>query len=267
MTQLLSVGVNDLRPDPTQPRKTFLKDEITRLAESIAARGVLTPLTIIKAKDGLGWLICTGESRWRAAKLAGRDELPCIVIDGEPSEADLLADRVIENHVRCDLSAIDLARAIVRLKRLRGCTAQLLAKELGISGSELSKTESLLSLPDDIQALVDDGAVPVSIAYEISRLKGDEAAQRELAGEVVAGRMNRKAVADAVAAKLGGRLGKPKDSRFTCHIDGVAVSLAAETSLELDTLVAVLRRLYQEATKLKKDGKTAVDLASLLKAS
>jgi len=267
MTQLIRVGIEDLYPDPTQPRKAFLKDEIERLAASIAARGVLTPLRVMKPREGPGWLIVTGESRMRAAKLAGVETLPCLVIDGEPSEADLLADRVIENHVRCDLSAIELARAVIRLKRLRGCTAAVLAQELGISGSELSKTESLLSLPNDIQALVDDGSLPVSIAYEISRLKGDEATQRELAGAVACGRMHRKAVVDAVAAKLGGKPARAKDSRVTYHLGGVAVSVAADATLELDTLVDVLKRLYHEAAKLKKDGKSATDLADLLKAS
>jgi ParB family chromosome partitioning protein len=267
MTQCLSVRIADLKPDPTQPRTSFVGAEIQRLADSISARGVLTPLRIIRSEQHKCWLIVTGESRWRAAQLAGLDEVPCIVVEGQPDEADLLADRIIENHVRSDLSAIELGRAIVKMKRLRGCTAQVLGKELGISGSELSKMESILGLPATIQALVEDGAVPVSIAYEISRLKGEEAAQRELALDVASGKKNRKAVAEAVAAQVGTKQLRAKDWRLTCRVDGVAVSLSADAPLALDKLVSVLRRLLREAATLKKGGKSAADLAARLKSS
>lgn len=266
MTQtLLSVAVGDLYPDPSQPRKHFIGEEIQRLADSITARGVLTPLRVMKAADGLGFVIITGESRWRACKLAGRDEVPCIVVE-RADEADLLADRVIENHCRSDISAIELARAIVKLKRLRGCTARTLSKELGICGSALSKTESLLSLPDAIQSLVEDGSVPVSIAYELSRLNGpeNEAQQLELAHAVAAGRMNRRAVTEAVAEKMGGRAGKPKDSHLSLSIEGVSVSVNSDSPLTPDTLLTVFRRLVTEAKEAKASGKAGDSLADLL---
>jgi ParB family chromosome partitioning protein len=139
-------------------------------------------------------------------------------------------------------------------------------KELGISGAELSRTERLLSLTDDIQALVDSWAVPESIAYEISRLP-DEVGQRELAEAVAAGKMNRKAVKETVAATVPPKNVKAKDSQLSCRIDGVAVSVAADAPLTLDTLIAVFRRLLRETDGLKKNGKTASDLAARLKSS
>ena len=185
--------------------------------------------------------------------------MPCLVVE-KADEADLLADRVIENHVRCDLSAIELGRAIVKLKRLRGCTAQVLAKEPGISGAELSRMASLLSLPDDIQTLVDAGSVPVSIAYEISRLP-DEAGQRELADAVAARKMTARRSSERSPTRSARRQSKPKDSHLSCRIDGVAVSLAADSPLDPESCVDVFRRLHSEAAKLKKDGKPAAALA------
>ena len=69
--QVLTIALAELIPDPSQPRKTFLDEEINRLAASIAARGVLQPLRVIRDEQRQVWVILTGESRYRAAKLAG----------------------------------------------------------------------------------------------------------------------------------------------------------------------------------------------------
>ncbi len=122
--QVLMIALAELMPDPSQPRKTFPDDEIQRLAASIAARGVLQPLRVIWDEQRQVWLILTGESRYRAAKLAGLETVPCIPVAGELSEADRLADRLTENNVRHDLEPMEEARGLAQLKALKGCNVQ-----------------------------------------------------------------------------------------------------------------------------------------------
>ena len=113
-----------------------MQSEIDRLATSIAARGILQPLRVVRDKERKCWRIVTGESRWRAAKQAGLATVPCVPVEGELSETDMLADQIVENHCRHDLRPLDLARAMAKLKKLKGCTSQDLAAELGISGGQ-----------------------------------------------------------------------------------------------------------------------------------
>ena len=74
----------------------------------------------------------------------------------------MLADQIVENHCRHDLRPLDLARAMAKLKKLKGCTSQDLAAELGISGASVTRAEALLTLPEDVQAMVDDGRLAES---------------------------------------------------------------------------------------------------------
>lgn len=104
------IPIDELMPDPSQPRKIFLQADLNRLAASIAARGILQFIRARWDKEWDRWLILTGESRWRAAKLAGLTEVPVIPVEDDPSEADLLVDRLIENTMRSDLPPMQVAQ-------------------------------------------------------------------------------------------------------------------------------------------------------------
>lgn len=269
MRELLDIPIDELFPDPTQPRTHFSKAEIERLAASIDAREILQPLRVMRDEDRQAWIIVVGEGRWRAAKLAGKKTVPCLVVE-RASEVDLLIDRLVENQVRCNLSPIDEARAIAKLKALKKCTAQTLAKELGFSGAQLSRTERLLMLPESIQNQVADGSVPESIGYVITRLT-DEADQREVADAVAANKMNRKAVEAVVADKLGkgkpGKASKPKGLHLSCQVEGMAVKVAAKSLLKHDQVIAALSELIETLKTLKQDGKPVSELSKLFKLS
>jgi ParB family chromosome partitioning protein len=225
------------------------------------------PLRVLWDAERQSWLIVTGESRWRAARIAGLTHLPCISVEGQPDEADLLADRIVENSCRNDLRPLDFARAIAKLKNLRRATSQQIAKDLGISGAAVTRAEALLTLPEDIQAMVDMGQVPESSAYELSR-HPDPEAQLDLAHAVAGKRINRDAVAEAVRSKVGRKNVKSKDSRLVCRIDGgVSVSVSADRPLDWDTLLTALDRVRREAKKLCDGGKDITALAQALRAS
>lgn len=255
-------------PDPYQPRKTFLEEEIQRLATSIAACGIKNPLRVIRDEQRQVWLILTGESRYKAAKLAGLRTVPCIPVEGELSEADRLADRITENNVRHDLEPIDEARALARLKSLKGCTSKALAEEYGFSAASISKAEALLSLPPDVQELIGSGPGQIAPAtgYEISRLP-DEQSQRELAQAVISKHLPRHAVADAVQSKVGKKAVTPKAGRLSCKLDGVTLTVTSGEPLTWDHLLATLDQVRKQARKLYDDGKEVAALARTLRAS
>ena len=267
MTELLSVGIDQLMADPTQPRKTFDANAIERLAASIRARGVLQPLRVLWDAERGMWLVITGESRLRAARLAGLTHLPCIPVEGQPDEGDLLADRIVENSLRNDLRPLEFARALAKLKALKRATSQQLGQELGISGASITRAESLLTLPDDIQVLVDTGSLSESAAYELSRMP-DETGMRELARSVVAGRLNRQAVAEAVQRTVGKKHVAPKASRLSCRMEGgLSVTVSAGGPLTWEALLECFDRLRKEGRKLCDAGKEPAALAQVLRAS
>lgn len=268
MLELLSVAIDQLMADPTQPRKTFEPDALQRLAASLTARGVLQPLRVLWDASRELWVIVTGESRWKAAKIAGLTHLPCIVVSGEPDEADLLADRIVENSLRNDLRPLEFARALAKLKILKGATSQALTRELGISGAAITRAESLLTLPGDVQTLVDKGSVSESTAYELSRMP-DEAGMRELAQAVVAKRMTRQEVAEAVQRMVGKKHVAPKASRLSCRLEsGVSVTVSSSDGpLTWESLLEGLDRLRKEGKRLFDSGKDISALAQLLRAS
>ncbi len=267
-TQLLAIPLDELIPDPSQPRKTFLDEEIQRLASSIAARGVLQPLRVIRDEQRGVWLIVTGESRWKAARLAGLLTVPCLPV-AALSEVDRLADQLTENDVRHDLPPMEAARALTRLKALKGCNSKTLVEEYGFSGAAISKAEALLSLPADLQELVGSGPgqIAPASAYELSRLP-DEQGQRKLAEDVIARNLSRDTVADLVRGRVGKRNVAPKAGRLSCKLDGgISVTVSSGEPLTWEDLLTALDHLKKQAKKLCDDGKEVSALARLLRAS
>jgi ParB family chromosome partitioning protein len=233
---LVFLDTNDLMSDPTQPRKSFMADEMSRLAESVAKRGILQPLWVIKDEQRKKYRIITGECRWRAAQMAGLPSVPCIVVTGQPDEADILADQISENEVRNALRPMELAKAIAKLKALSKANSLQLASELGLSPATLSRCEALLSLPPNIQTLVDEGRIPGATAYEISRLP-DARSMQELAGQVAAGQVSRDQAAKTVRGVLGKKSTRPKKTRFAQKLEGgLNVSISATKPLTVEML-------------------------------
>jgi ParB family transcriptional regulator, chromosome partitioning protein len=263
--RLLEIELDKLMPDPGQPRKTFLKEEIERLAASISARGVLCPLRVLWDEERKAWRIIVGESRWRAARLAGLKTVPCLPVDGEPSETDILADQLIENTARNHLRPLELARALAKLKALKKCTSQQLAAELGISGASICRAESLLSLPDAIQGMVDQGSVSESAAYEISRID-EPGAQMELAQAVASGTLSRDGVAAAVRGRIGQRSVRPRAARLPLRLEGgISITVTAAQPLTWDDFNTAIDRVRREAKKFYDGGKDISELARALR--
>ena len=143
---VLSVPVDDISPNPVQPRKVFRDADLMELSCSIAEYGILNPLTV-RLRNGRYELVA-GERRLPAAKLAGLSEVPCILLDVGLEEASLLA--LIENLQRRDLDFIEEANGISQLIRMFGMSQEEAARRLGKSQSAVANKLRLLRLPQDV---------------------------------------------------------------------------------------------------------------------
>lgn len=153
-----TVPIAFLSPSPLQPRRRFDPDELEALTLSIREKGVLQPLLVRPAGSGAaGYEIVAGERRWRAAQRAGLHEVPVVVRPLSDQESLELA--LIENIQRTDLSPLEEAQAFRRLIEEFGHTQEELGATVGKSRSHVANTLRLLSLPEAVQALVEDGSL------------------------------------------------------------------------------------------------------------
>lgn len=152
-----TLPVREIEPDPDQPRKNFNEEALSALAQSITENGLLQPIAVRPKKAGPGYTIIAGERRWRAARIAGLDEVPVIVKNVTDEQAAALA--LIENLQREDLDPIEVAEGCRRLIDQYGLTQEQAAMRLGKSRSAITNTLRLLGLPDDVRDAVRAGAI------------------------------------------------------------------------------------------------------------
>ena len=143
---IVSLRVEDLSPNPIQPRKHFDEQALQELSESIQSYGILNPLTV-RLRCGKYELVA-GERRLRAAKLAGLREVPCILVDVNMEDASLLA--LIENLQRKDLDFLEEAEGLQRLIRMFGMSQEEAARRIGKSQSAVANKLRLLKLPREV---------------------------------------------------------------------------------------------------------------------
>ena len=140
------IPINDIRPNPQQPRRRFDPESLQELAASIAAYGILQPLTV--RQKGAVYELVAGERRWRAARIAGLRQVPCLLARVDEEDAALLA--LIENLQRRDLDYMEEAAAIARLLRRYGLSQQQAAEKLGRSQSAVANKLRLLRLEEPV---------------------------------------------------------------------------------------------------------------------
>ncbi len=167
------IRISDIEPRSDQPRKTFEREPLEQLADSIAQFGVLQPIAVRESALLQGtYEILAGERRWRAAKMAGLSEIPAVILDGDDLKAAQIA--VIENVQREDLNPIEEALAYDALIERFGLTQDQVAKQVGKSRSAVANLLRLLDLPDEVLELVKDGALSAGHARALLGLKKQE---------------------------------------------------------------------------------------------
>ena len=145
--QVVQIDIDQLQPNPLQPRGIITPESLADLVESIREKGILEPLVV--AKTPAGYQIIAGERRWRAAKIVGLKTVPAIIKETTPS--GMLEMAIVENVQREDLNPIERAQAFKRLKEEFGLETREIAKRIGKSAPYVSNTLKLLSLPDALK--------------------------------------------------------------------------------------------------------------------
>jgi ParB family chromosome partitioning protein len=148
---VLSLKIIDVEPNPNQPRRNFDKDALEALSNSIKTHGVVSPILVQKGKKGM-YTIIAGERRWRASKLAGLKEIPCIIKDY--SNEQVMEIALIENLQREDLNPIEEAEGYKNLMEAFSFTQEQISEKVGKSRSAIANALRLNNLCDEIKALV-----------------------------------------------------------------------------------------------------------------
>lgn len=204
---IVHVAIAQLAPDPFQPRTHFSEDAIQSLAESIHQHGVLQPLLVRPMQGpnsrGKYWIVA-GERRYRAAQTLGMTTLPCRVQPYENMAAAVIA--LAENVHRQDLSEIDKAAALYRIKTLTGRTWDEVAELVKLSRDYVKRLAGLLRLEPSVQEQVQKGIISVRTAIALRPL--DARRQVEMAERVVREKLTAEQVREAIAQRRNRRQGK-----------------------------------------------------------
>ena len=203
-----SLPVDVIRRGKHQPRRIVEESSLEELAHSVQARGIVQPIVVRPTESG-GFEIVAGERRWRAAQMAGLDEVPAIVRECSDREAAAIA--LIENIQREDLNPIEEAQGYRTLAHEFGLTHQELADAVGRSRSAVSNALRLLDLNDDVRALVEQGALDMGHARALLSLSG--AVQSETAAEVVRRGLSARETERLVRSKVKGDAAPERTAR------------------------------------------------------
>lgn len=211
------LAVSEIRPNPFQPRTVFKADELKALADSIREQGVLQPVLVVKARQGGGYVLISGERRLRAAQSLGWQRIPALV---KPSATDqeLAEWAIIENVQRDDLNPLEEARAYRRLVDEFELTQEEVAKKVGRERSTVANSLRLLKLPAEVQALLERGELQMGHARALLAVESPEA-QKALGGRAAREGWSVRAVEQAAAQRNGGARARKGGGRRRADVE------------------------------------------------
>ena len=188
--------IGDLERNRFQPRLIFNTEKIKELSESIRKNGVIQPIAVRTSKTGLEkYEIVAGERRWMAAQKAGLHEVPIVVLDLDDNEA--LEVSIVENIQREDLNIIEEAKGYKRLNIEFGYDQDKIAKFMSKSRSHISNTMRLLTLPNDIIGMLEEGLITAGQARPLIGLSNASS----IAEEIVSKKLSSRAVEEITKQK------------------------------------------------------------------
>ncbi|MET3538584.1 ParB/RepB/Spo0J family partition protein [Chryseobacterium limigenitum] len=192
---IVEVSIEDIYPNPTQPRTYFDEKALNELAQSIKNLGVIQPITL--RKDGEKFEIISGERRFRASKLAGLTSIPSYI--RLVNDQELLEMALVENIQREDLDAIEIALTYQRLMDEIGLTQENLSQRVGKDRSTITNSIRLLRLNPDIQNAIRSGEISAGHGRAIISLENEED-QQTLFNLIIKERLNVRQTEQAAAA-------------------------------------------------------------------
>ena len=229
--KVLSLAIEKITPNQTQPRKDFVKEPLEELAQSIREQGVIQPITV--RKSGEKYEIVAGERRWRASQIAGLKEVPAILRNIDDQKSMELA--LIENLQREDLNPIEEAMGYQLLIDDYSLSQQEVAKKVGKSRSSVTNSLRILTLPQDVRQMLRQGLVSLGHGKVLLGLQ-DSRAQTSLAKKARQKKLSVRALEKEVL-----RLKNPNSSNIN-ELDvsqRLAKGLAGELQKILGTKVQI----------------------------
>ncbi|MEU9133825.1 ParB/RepB/Spo0J family partition protein [Kitasatospora sp. NPDC048540] len=257
--RFVELPLDDIRPNPRQPREYFDEDKLAELVASIKEVGLLQPV-VVRQVGADRYELIMGERRWRASREAGLDLIPAIVRATEDDK--LLLDALLENLHRAELNPLEEAAAYDQLLRDFSCTHDELADRIGRSRSHVSNTLRLLKLPPPVQSRVAGGILSAGHARALLALHDAEQQER------LATRINAEGLSVRTTEEIVQLMNRPEEqdrARPAAPKAGKLLSpafneLAGRLSDRFDTRVKV--EVSQRNGKLGK-GKVVLEFASV----
>lgn len=228
----VEIAIEEIRPNPYQPRKEFDQTALNELADSIRTHGIFTPLLVRKSVSGYD--LITGERRLRAAKIAGLKVVPAISVDF--TEEQMMEIAILENVQREDLNAIEEAAAYDSLVKKLGYTQEKLAERVGKSREYCANIMRLLKLPSEIQKLVVDKRLAMGHVRPLLGLK-DEMEMLDAAEKIMKEKMSVREV-EAYVRDINAEE-KPNKTKPEKKRDPIIHDLEHQISVKLGTKVTI----------------------------
>jgi ParB family chromosome partitioning protein len=250
--ELAHIAVDQIHPNPSQPRKDFDGEAVSGLAESIRSQGLIQPVVVRPRVQG-GYELIAGERRWRAAREAGITTVPAVVREADDRETLLLG--LVENVAREDLSPVEEGRAYAILLDEFGLALGEVAERVGKSKPTVSNRVRLLELPDDVLELVARGDLSEGHARALLSIP-DHDARRRLARRIVREGLSVRSVERA--AKASGARTRER------RVHAVDPALAARVKDAFRTLTGFDAKVGAAGLQVEVDGDT--ELAELAEA-
>lgn len=198
-TGSVEIPVDQISPNPHQPRQTINQAELQELANSIAEHGLIQPLVVTQAGDA--YQLIAGERRWRASKLAGLATVPVVVKETTPQQMLELA--IVENIQRADLNPLEEAQAYAHLMEEFGLTQEAVAERVGKSRTAVANIVRLLNLPEQLKEDLAAGQLSEGHARALLSLK-KKRDQLEVAAIVISQGLNVRQTETLVRRRLVG---------------------------------------------------------------
>lgn len=224
----VELPIEEIRPNPYQPRKEFDKKALEELSDSIKTHGIFTPLLVRKSVSGYD--LITGERRLRAAKMAGLKTVPAIQV--EFTEEQMMEIAILENVQREDLNPIEEAAAYESLIQKLGYTQEKLAERVGKSREYCANIMRLLKLPEDVQSMVVNKELTMSHVRPLLSLN-DEEEIFDAAEKIKKNKMSVREVEAYVRDVNGGGQKKPKKKEKDPMIRDLEIQLSEKLGTQV----------------------------------
>lgn len=242
-----NIRISDIEPRRDQPRKTFEREALEVLADSIAAYGVLQPIIVRANPISEGtYEIIAGERRWRASKMAGLTEIPAVIFDGDELKAAQVA--LIENVQREDLNPVEEAMGYGALIERFGLTQEQVAKQVGKSRPAIANMLRLLELPNEVLEMLRDGAISSGHARALLGLHGEEIII-ECAQKIIDKAMSVREV-EAMVQRINNLRTEPEEERVHPQIKAHMKELEHRAMSSLGRKVRISRSSHKKVVEL-----------------